>query len=309
MRVKLLLRYTNVAIIVLISCVAAKAMAAAQPDQSPINFTEIKEFATLANAAYQPLPKIRTLSALKKYLLSHYSNIPEIEISYFLVTDDIAKTQVIVVRGTSNVENAMVNAALKLTLDKHLGVRLHNGFSQSARAIYTEIKPLLKTDYAISVTGHSLGGAVALILAMHLDIDDFTVGKVVTFGQPKVTNIAGTNAFKHLDVIRVVTPKDLVPLVPPFDPVDIYDLDIYWHSGREVILLADATYALLEGVNSLLRATRFTQEPLNDKNLQDHQMTLYMLMLDKKIPAASLVPFTNSFNLFNLFGSEREVVR
>ncbi len=303
MRVKLLLRYTNVAIIVLVSCVVARATAAAQ---SPINFAEIREFAILANAAYQPLLKIRTLSALKKYLLSHYSNIPEIEISYFLITDDVAKTQIIVVRGTSNVENAMVNAALKLTLDSHLGVRLHNGFSRSARAIYTEIRPLLKTDYAISVTGHSLGGAVALILAMHLDVDDFTVGKVVTFGQPKVTNIAGTDAFKHLDVIRVVTPKDMVPLVPPFDPVDLYDLDIYWHSGREIILLADATYALLEGVNSLLRATRFTQEPLNDKNLQEHQMTLYMLLLDKKIPAASLVSYTNSFNLFNLFGAEEK---
>lgn len=306
MRVKLLLRYINVVIVVFISCVAVKAMAAAQPDQSPINFSEIKEFATLANAAYQPLPIIRTLSALKKYQLSHYSNIPEIEISYFLVTDDAARTQVIVVRGTSNVENAMVNAALKLTLDRHLGVSLHNGFSQSAQAIYTEIKPLLKTDYVINVTGHSLGGAVALILAMHLDVDDFNVGKAVTFGQPKVTNLAGTNAFKHLDVIRVVTPKDLVPLVPPFDPVDFNDLDIYWHSGRELILLADTTYALLEGVNSLLRATRFTQEPLNDKNLQDHQMMLYMLMLDKKIPVASLVPFTNSFNLFNLFGSEEK---
>ncbi|MDA3868897.1 MAG: lipase family protein, partial [Gammaproteobacteria bacterium] len=240
------------------------------------------------------------------YRLSHYSNIPEIEVSYFLVTDDVAKTQIIAVRGTSNVENAMVNAALKLTLDRHLGIRLHNGFSQSARAIYAEIKPLLKTDHVISVTGHSLGGAVALILAMHLDVDDFTVGKVITFGQPKVTNIAGTNAFKHLDVIRVVTPKDLVPLVPPFDPMDLYDLDIYWHSGRELILLADSTYALLEGVNSLLRATRFTQELLNDKNLQDHQMPLYMLLLDKKIPAASLVPFTNSFNLFNLFGAEEK---
>ncbi|MDA3869888.1 MAG: hypothetical protein PF589_08090, partial [Gammaproteobacteria bacterium] len=105
MRVKLLLHYTNVAVIVLVSCVAAKAMAAAQPGQSAINFSEIKEFATLANAAYQPLPKFRTLSALKIYRLSHYSNIPEIEVSYFLVTDDVAKTQIIAVRGTSNVEN------------------------------------------------------------------------------------------------------------------------------------------------------------------------------------------------------------
>ena len=246
---------------------------------------------------------MRELGSLKNYTLSHYSSIPDIEISYFLLTNELSKTHIIAVRGTSNIENAFVDIALKLTMDEHVGIRLHNGFSQAAQAIYKEIKPKINADYLINTTGHSLGGAVALILAMYLDNDDFNTGQVITFGQPKVTNIPGANKFQHLNITRVVTPKDLVPLVPPFDPVDIKNLDIYWHTGREVILFPDTTYATLQGISSMLRATKFTQEPLSENNLKNHRMTLYIELINKKIPSAKLVPFKNDFNLFNLFGS------
>ena len=278
--------------------------AADNSEQATINFSEIKEYARFSGAAYLGEAKITGLNPFKDYSITHYGNIPEIEVAYFLATSDIHKTQIIAVRGTSNIENAFVDIALKLVLDKHTKVRLHSGFSQAARQIYAQLKPLLKTDYTISTTGHSLGGAVALILAMYLDVDEFKVGPVITFGQPKVTNISGANEFSHLNITRVVTPKDLVPLVPPFDPVDYNDLDIYWHPGKEVILLADQDYAVTEGLSSMLRATKFTQQPLSESNLQHHQMTLYMSLLDNKIPVARQVPFKNSLNLFNLFGSE-----
>ncbi len=272
--------------------------------ENTINFQNIKEFAYFSNAAYMTEPEIRELCVSKGYSLTHYSNIPDIQISYFLATNDTTKSQIISVRGTSNVENAMVDVALQLKMDKHAGVYLHSGFSQAAQAIYAEIKPQLKSDYKINVTGHSLGGAAALILAMHLDVDKFTPGKVVTFGQPKVTNIAGANKFQHLNVMRLVTPKDLVPLVPPFDPVDINNLDIYWHLGKEVILLPDTQYAILEGMSSMLRATKFTQEPLTENNLINHQMSLYIALLNKKLTVSKLVPYKTSLNLFNLFGAE-----
>ncbi|HEY9050910.1 MAG TPA: lipase family protein [Gammaproteobacteria bacterium] len=283
-----------------------KAFATTESSPNSINFSVIKEYAGFSNATYKTETQIREFSSLKKYTLTHYSNIPEIEISYFLATNDTAKTQIIAVRGTSNIENAIVDIALKLTPDKLAGVRIHNGFSQAAQAIYKEIKPQLKTDYVISTTGHSLGGAVALILAMYLDIDKFNIGQVITFGQPKVTNIGGANKFQGLNIIRVVTPKDLVPLVPPLDPVDINNIDIYWHLGKEVLLLPENTYAILEGMSSMLRATRFTQEPLNENNLANHQMSLYLQLIDKKITHSKQVPFKNSLNLFNLFGSEEK---
>ena len=306
MFIQRLLKCTNTALVLVIISVTGKVFATAQSPHDSINFRVIKEYAGFSNATYKTESQIREFSSIKKYTLTHYSNIPEIEVSYFLATNDIAKTQIIAVRGTSNVENAIVDVALKLTPDKIAGVRIHNGFSQAAQAIYKEIKPQLKTDYVINTTGHSLGGAVALILAMYMDIDKFNIGHVITFGQPKVTNIAGANRFQNLNVIRVVTPKDLVPLVPPIDPVDINNIDIYWHLGKEVILLPDTNYAVLEGINSMLRATKFTQEPLSENNLANHQMSLYIALVDKKLSSAKLVPFKTSLNLFNLFGSEEQ---
>ena len=101
-----------------------------------------------------------------------------------------------------------------------------------------------------------------------------------------------------------MTPKDLVPLVPLFDPLDINNIDIFWHAGKEVILLEDNQYAVLEGVESMLRAMRFTQQLLTEENLQHHQMSLYLQLLESKIDSAENVSYENSFNLFNLFGSE-----
>ena len=306
MSIQRLTNYTNIAFFLLLLCTAGKLLAASQAAQDAVNFEEIKQYAILANAAYQAPDRIREMSLPKGYKLSHYSNIPAIEISGFLLTNDVTRTQIIAVRGTSNIENAIIDVALELTLDKHTGVRLHNGFSAAAQAIYADIQPQLKPDYTIVTTGHSLGGAVALILAMHMDVDNFTIGQVVTFGQPKVTNITGANKFRHLNVFRVVTQKDLVPLVPPLDPVDLNNIDIYWHQGKEVLLLPDTTYAVLEGISSMLRVTGFTQQPLSENNIHNHQMSLYLALIDKKIPVATLVPFKNSFNLFNLFGSEEK---
>jgi len=95
-----------------------------------------------------------------------------------------------------------------------------------------------------------------------------------------------------------------VPLVPLFDPLDISNVDIYWHAGKEVILLAGTQYAVLQGTESMLRASSFTQNLLSEENLQHHQMTLYLEMLKAKTNSSTLVPYQNNYNLFNLFGSD-----
>jgi predicted lipase len=269
-----------------------------------INFTEIQKQATFANAAYQSEGTVRALVESGNYTLTLYHTIPDTQISFFLATNELTKTQIISVRGTSNVENAMVDISLKLMVDKNTGVRLHEGFSFAAKQVYAELEPLLNSDYKINVTGHSLGGAVALILAMYLDAYQFNIEQVITFGQPKVTNISGANKIQHINVIRVVTPFDLVPLVPLFDPLDISNLDVYWHAGKEVILLADTQYAILEGTDSMLRATRFTQKPLTEDNLSNHQMPIYLEMIKAKTKSSKLVPYQTDLNLFNLFGSD-----
>lgn len=270
----------------------------------PVNFMQLIEAAEFSNAAYLPESEIGEVIHHRNYNLTQYHTLPENQVSYFIATNELTRTQLIAVRGTSNVENAIVDIAFKLKLDEHTGLRLHAGFSSAGKQVYAAIQPNLKKDYTINTTGHSLGGAIALILAKYLDTDEYQVGQVITFGQPKVTNLAGAKAFEHLNIIRVVSPLDLVPLVPPFDPLDINNLDIYWHSGQEVLLLADTQYSLLEGINSMLRTTKFTQKRLSEENLQHHKMALYLELLNGKKLSSELIPHKNSLNLFNLFGKE-----
>jgi len=295
------LKLTNMVLTLTLLCVIPKLFA---NELESINFTEIQKQAKFANAAYQSEGKIRALVESSNYKLALYHTIPDIQISFFLATNELTKTQIISVRGTSNIENAMVDISLKLMIDKNTGLRLHEGFTFAAKKVYAELEPLLNSDYKINVTGHSMGGAVALILAMYLDAYQFDIEQVVTFGQPKVTNISGANKIQHINVIRVVTPFDLVPLVPLFDPLDITNLDVYWHAGKEVILLADTQYAILEGTDSMLRATRFTQKPLTEDNLSNHQMPLYLEMITAKTKSSKLVPYQTDLNLFNLFGGD-----
>lgn len=272
--------------------------------QLAIDFADIQQQALLASAAYLPENNIRNSGLPAGYSLDLYKNLGDIQISFYLTSNEAQKTQTIAIRGTSNIENAMVDLDLKLVLDQATGIYLHRGFSYAAKQILAEVKPLLKENYRINATGHSLGGAVAFILAAMLDKDGFDINQVVTFGQPKVTNLGGAGTLKHLNVIRVVTPQDLVPLVPLLDPLDIDNIDIYWHVGREIILLPDRQYAILQGIDSMLRATGFTQRLLGEENLQHHRMQIYLALLANNIEAAEEVTFKHNFNLFNLFNSK-----
>ncbi|MCP4009805.1 MAG: lipase family protein [Proteobacteria bacterium] len=290
-------------LLLLVLCSGSQILAG-QGSTQKFDFSHIREQALLSHAAYLSEEQIHNSTLPPDYSLDLYHELADIQISFILVSNEALKTQTIAVRGTANIENAILDLALKLVLDKSTNIYLHQGFSNAARQVYTGLKPFLKKDYRINTTGHSLGGAVAMILAAILDGNGFEVNQVTTFGQPKVTNLSGASSLDSLDIIRVVTDKDIVPLVPLFDPLDINDLDIYWHAGIELILLDGNQYAVLQGVNSMLRATRFTQQALNEANLQHHQMQVYLRLIDAKIETAREVVYETSLNLFNLFGSE-----
>ncbi|MFO8024451.1 lipase family protein [Thiohalophilus sp.] len=271
-----------------------------------IDFTQLEKYAIFSEAAYLSESQVKEIVQSHGYLLTRHSDIPGLAVTYYLLTNDQTKHQVIAIRGTFNIANTLLNMDARLVTDPHTGVRVHRGFSMAAQVIYEEVKPLLKKGYTVSTTGHSLGGAVALVLAMYLDLDGADIDKVVTFGQPKVTNVAGADKFADLGVYRLVTPEDIVPLLPPLDAMDIKDLDIYWHLGKEVILLADKRYALLDGLASMMRIANFTQQPLTESNLQNHQMARYRALLQSKLDGADQVSHEIDLNLFNLFGGDKE---
>ena len=261
-----------------------------------VNFDNIKENALLSAAAYRTLDNASAVIAGTDYKLVHQATLEESGVSYFLARN--SARQVLSFRGTSNLENVLVDLKVSLMLDSKFGIQLHRGFAETSSSVLKYLTPSLDKSIPIIITGHSLGGAVAVIVAFYLQQEGYDVQQVVTFGQPKVTNVGGAASFNDLPLLRVVTVKDIIPLVPPISPLQLQDMDIYWHVGEEIILLPGQEYSSIRGIKSMLRATTFTSSLPDESNIKAHQMATYLDLINQKIPQSKEVPFKSGVNIF-----------
>jgi hypothetical protein len=121
-----------------------------------------------------------------------------------------------------------------------VGARYHRGFMQALDVVWD---PLLATlDQAVAVkerpiwvTGHSLGGALALLSAWRFQRGFIQVHAVVTFGAPMVGNAIAAAAFEQAfagRIFRYVDIEDPVPLLPTVSLV----ANTYAHCLEEVRL-------------------------------------------------------------------------
>lgn len=282
-------------------------------DTQPALFVELLDYARLSDAAYESKDSVLRLAKEMGSELTLHEDVAGLDVTYFLLTDTRNETQWIAIRGTVNVKNTLVNLAIKLKPNKDIGIQLHSGFAETAKDIFLKIRPKLKTEYEIKIAGHSLGGAVANVLAMYLDINKFPVTRIVTFGQPRVTNFTGAQKFSHLDILRVVTAKDFVPLLPPVDVVDlnitdfnsISNVGIYWPLGQGIILMDNKEYSIAKGLDSMLRATKFLNKQPDMSNLKHHQMAHYLQAIKDRQQSARWIPYKNDFNIFSIFSDSK----
>lgn len=128
-----------------------------------------------------------------------------------------------------------------------VGARFHRGFLEALDMVW---QPLLaKVEQAIQtkerplwVTGHSLGGALALLAAWRLERAFLAVCEVVTFGAPMIGNETASKAFEREfpgKIFRYVDVEDVVPLLPSVSLV----ANAYSHCISEVSLAADQAAA------------------------------------------------------------------
>ncbi len=260
------------------------------------DFKAIQQNAKLSDIAYLPQPQVAGSLHDMGYVLQRYNELTETKVSYFLTKKN--GKQLLVIRGTSNFENVLLDLDIQFKPDDLIGIQLHQGFSAAAKAVYLDAKSLLSKTQPIHTTGHSLGGAVALILAMYLEKEGYNLQGSTTFGQPKVTNVLGAKQFSHLNVSRIVTPLDMVPLVPALSPLQLQNLDIYWHLGEEVILMSGKEYALSQGLKSMLRASKFVDKVPDETNFQAHKMSHYLALIQQKQNGALQVPYKTGINVF-----------
>ncbi len=164
-------------------------------------------------------------------------------------------------------------------------IHVHRGFQQtldyrdkstklrSLDAIFKYLEEYELLGREIVITGHSLGGALAVLFAtkfrcMHPKIAENKICEVVTFGAPAV----GLKKFKlfygslNEKTMRVINKSDAVPFTPPA---------FYYHVGGEIWLQHD-------GVSTKARwlvRLRYALKGGLSKLSSDHDMQEYISQL------------------------------
>lgn len=195
----------------------------------------------------------------------------------------------IVIRGTANWTNVFTD--LMVLKAECYGVWFHNGFLKLAQLAFKQIQEegILGEDFkkqgkSVAVTGHSLGGGVALVLAWILVNNGYNVGDVVTFGQPRVTSSDGCKIMeKKIKLYRVVNHSDVVVDVPKVN---------YDHFG-EMVWLTESD-----------KATR--NDFINLFGISDHHMDKYVKEVEARCSFLNKNQreFTN--DMLDVFSSETE---
>lgn len=159
--------------------------------------------------------------------------------------------------------------------------KVHKGFAAALSAVWPQLTHALSELHEgqapIWITGHSLGGALAVLAAAQLHSVQPVQG-LYTFGQPRVgdrefaKSVSRTLAGR---VIRFVNNNDVVPQVPP--PGLFLK---YWHSEREVRFAPDGQLifdiSLWTRTRSLVEGSMQDLGKLGIDAVTDHSMDRYI---------------------------------
>eukprot|EP00899_Mesostigma_viride_P018594 jgi/Mesvir1/26736/Mv20512-RA.1 len=132
-----------------------------------------------------------------------------------LVTIPSKKKQIVVIRGSdpTSFDNYRRNFDWSLEYHKDAAIRLHTGYARSADRLLEIVRPRLMEGFDLHMTGHSMGGAIAVCAAAMMKDRDERV-TVVSFGQPRVTDHAGARRGRKYRYWRVEDEDDPVPHFP-----------------------------------------------------------------------------------------------
>ncbi|WP_206107878.1 lipase family protein [Paludisphaera rhizosphaerae] len=133
-----------------------------------------------------------------------------------------------------------------------VGARFHRGFMTALDAIWTPLhtaveEAMQKAERPLWITGHSLGGALALLSAWRFERTFLPVDEIVTFGAPMIGNQTAADAFEKKfakKISRYVNFEDPVPLLPT---VSLF-ANTYVHCPTEVSLRDAAAASALDAL-------------------------------------------------------------
>eukprot|EP01104_Vermistella_antarctica_P016858 TRINITY_DN584_c1_g1_i1.p1 TRINITY_DN584_c1_g1~~TRINITY_DN584_c1_g1_i1.p1 ORF type:complete len:306 (-),score=14.84 TRINITY_DN584_c1_g1_i1:101-1018(-) len=212
----------------------------------PWNETETYKYLAYSGAAYCPKSQLEVWSCSPHCLetpnfeVTHYMNNTKKYLFGYAGVDVEDKTILFSFRGTSpgHLENWIVDLYIATTMPykNSSSIRVHAGFyggylsmSSQIAAAYADLRVKFPT-YALHVTGHSLGAALATLCAVDL-ADTYGENDITayTYGLPRVGNLDFAAYYNALipTSYRMTNQRDVVPHVPG-------TLLGFWHVQNEI---------------------------------------------------------------------------
>jgi triacylglycerol lipase len=166
--------------------------------------------------------------------------------------------------------------------------RIHYGFGEALDSVFPQVKEALEDlrtgDQTIYFTGHSLGGALAMLAGARLYFEEprLLADGIYTYGQPrtcdKVLRAAHNNAFRDR-MYRFVNNNDIVPQVPPEPVYHHVDAERYIDSSGRIRTTMPALGGLFD------RARGLTADPFAPASdgIRDHFIDHYLDRLEHSL--------------------------
>ncbi|KAJ1910476.1 hypothetical protein IWQ60_010638 [Tieghemiomyces parasiticus] len=157
-----------------------------------------------------------------------------------IVVNPVLREIIVAFRGTQNIQSLIMDfeASLIPWPKGDPEIKAHKGFASSLEDILPSVINTIEyyskamPEYQVTITGHSLGGAHAALLAYHLIRHDATMAarvRLFMYNPPRPGNKAMARLFLKLKVRawRVVVEKDVVSTMPPLKSG-------FSHMGKEI---------------------------------------------------------------------------
>jgi len=177
--------------------------------------------------------------------------------SWYVGYSKAQNTVVVGHQGTNTSDSDSVATDLKVSLvslDSKLfpgigsTIKVHEGFAgaqaKTATEVLNAVNKAISTHKtkAVTIVGHSLGGAIALLDSVYLPLHIKGVTfKTITYGMPRVGNQAFANYVdSHIKLTHINNKKDPIPILPSTSTG-------YYHPAGEVHIEQSGTWASCPG--------------------------------------------------------------
>uniref|UniRef100_A0AC35U4J4 Lipase_3 domain-containing protein n=1 Tax=Rhabditophanes sp. KR3021 TaxID=114890 RepID=A0AC35U4J4_9BILA len=201
--------------------------------QTSYNQDEAKELLKLSAGAYslKPSPCVaRTFTPDQNYTMYDFAS-PQCDnggntCSFYSLVSVKERKIILVFRGTDTSDQLLREGITTLAggVDFYGFGKVHKYFFKAHNTLWSSVVKIFEVpeyqDFNLVVTGHSLGGALAALASMRVQIEGYKTSdkiRLVTFGEPRVGTVSFSQNFDRLvpNSFRVVHSKDIIPHLPP----------------------------------------------------------------------------------------------